>query len=428
MSSLIDDLVNICWSRISRSSSSDSIFVSQVLGLLSEIESTLGVNSLLKNEELKLLKQMIQATPSMRLHKKEFQEFIMRLVKYPNFEVFLYERCRISMDDLRRIMNVPFKGPNPPTLSPLAPREIKNTANEARISHSRYFDHKENVSPNHTNKQLKSPPESPSLDYRYTKLQSELNFKDEQLRTKESEYTRANLEYRKLVDTNSTQLKRIRDLESEVSSINKYVQSLEEQLSRQSGDRNSNSLASKIKDRDRTIRSLEQLSNEYRNELKNLEEDKLKSENSLAELVTSLREQDNLIKNLQLKLSLTGESLKIQSQKADPVRVNSQLQDFLLNLPFLKQYYYFYKYKNNTRRLFIVNMFAMILATIIVLHVAECVLYFSIWFFTSKPNSSMYLYNNFDNEWYSTESTFVWWKEIETLEYFVSTISEWFTT
>ncbi|KAG2731830.1 hypothetical protein G9P44_005417 [Scheffersomyces stipitis] len=73
MSSLIDDLVNICWSRISRSSSSDSIFVSQVLGLLSEIESTLGVNSLLKNEELKLLKQMIQATPSMRLHKKEFK-------------------------------------------------------------------------------------------------------------------------------------------------------------------------------------------------------------------------------------------------------------------------------------------------------------------------------------------------------------------
>ncbi|KAK6454104.1 myosin-like protein [Scheffersomyces xylosifermentans] len=423
-SSLIDDLINICWSRIARGSSADSIFISQVLGLISEIENALSIKKLLKDDELKLLKQMIQGTPQMRLPKKEFKEFLSRLVNFPNFEIFLYQRCNISADDLQRIMKVPYKGP---VSSYPSPKPMENYQTFSRPSSKPYqstiFESKINVPT-----QLRSPPTSPS-DW---KLKSELESKQRLLSSTDSELRRKEAQNNDLVADNSLQRRKIHQLENEVDTLNNYIQTLEDQLSKRPGEGNSKRTLEKLKDRDRTIKGLEQLCNEYKKEITALEEGEAKQVKQATELIKYLNDQDVLIKNLQLKLALTGEDLQLQSKRAsleDQGIEDSRLKRFLLNLPFLKQYYFYYKYKQHNKSpiMFIINIVALISSAILALNLLEYGLYFFTWVFTKSYDTSTYVYDSYGTDTFNTKATFVWWKEIDSLEYLVYSLSEWLT-
>lgn len=210
---------------------------------------------------------------------------------------------------------------------------------------------------------LLSPPFSPKLESTYNSYGG-LGV-DQQVRELQRENTI-------LQSTSKVQLTRISNLEKELKSLKdntSYVDS--KQL----------------------LRELSEKDNEI---------SKLKSyQIEVDELIDSINQQDELMKKLQ-------ENLDLQTTGKD----SKTFQQFVNNLPYIKQYYLMFKYKQNNKdwKVVIVNIVALILTALILVNSFK----FSLYLFKSSSTPYLYLYPD-----ESSAVSITWWKEIEWLEYLV---------
>ncbi|ODV81413.1 uncharacterized protein CANTADRAFT_24365 [Suhomyces tanzawaensis NRRL Y-17324] len=369
---LIDSIIDTCWGRIR---GKESIYVTQVMGLIREIENELQISSLFVASEIHLLDQLIRSNPQMKLYKQEVKELLIRLVKYANFEEFLRERFGLSPVEIRlRTAKTPsrFESRKPdPSL-------------RSFITGSRHTkEYTKPVSPPYS-PPLKSFSQRSDSDRIYTSI----NSKDD----------------------------RIEALKSEITSLQRYVTSLENQIRNQPDSSSRRTL-----DRERTIKNLDKLCYDYQRELKASKKRDETNKQYISQMVDSINQQEKLIEMLKVKLDL---KLVSTSFKADGEEQN-KFRDFMVNLPFFKQYYAYFKYKEESKSigLLFLNGLTLVLSAFIVINILQVVLYLILWVFGSSD--SIYVYDDYGS-WFSTKSTFVWWKEFEIVEYWVYRIGEWF--
>lgn len=430
----IDKLVDICWSRtIETSTSKDFIYISQAFGLISQLQDLVCSKELLTTNEKQLLHKMSSDKPLLKLFKHELVSFILRLVKFTDMEKFLMERGSISLYDINKAVS----GNSKPFRKPLSPYNMKinNSKSPARpISTSTPMTY--NLRPE--SKQTISPPQSPvmmrprSYDRKEINgLRSSVLMKEHQINDRENQYSSVADENNQLSSTNRMQLRKIQTLEIDINNLKKYVETLEYQLKRQSvnkpstlTDRNiMKELVDKNTENEKIIQHLESLCERHQKDLTKYKTNDHKYEPIIQKLVLEMNKQDELVEKLKLKLNLN-----------DSPSDNLELKTFLKKLPFIKQYYLYYKYQQDQKNFgtLFINMATLCLTSVILLNILKFVFYIMISLFdmnrtTSANNLQEYIYDDYGlNNWFSSnEATFIWWKEIEWLEYAVYSISDW---
>ena len=97
---IIDKLIDICWKRVR--GTSDFIFLSQIRPIINEIQDILQKDSLFNERENEIIKQFIQSDPMKKLQKQELKKFIERSVEFGNFEIFLFNRHKLTSYEIKR--------------------------------------------------------------------------------------------------------------------------------------------------------------------------------------------------------------------------------------------------------------------------------------------------------------------------------------
>jgi len=148
--------------------------------------------------------------------------------------------------------------------------------------------------------------------------------------------------------------------------------------------------------------------------LEKYEKNDQNNEPIVQELIESITKQDVLIESLKKKLVLDESGSK------------DRLKEFMINLPFLKQYYMFYKYKqeNSNWGNLVMNAITLMFSSFMVVNFFKLVLYMGTWIATYH-STELFTYDDYGTGWFSTQSTFVWWKEIEWIEYAVYYLRDW---
>ncbi|KAK6198743.1 uncharacterized protein RJT21DRAFT_122360 [Scheffersomyces amazonensis] len=401
----IEELLSTGWECVNPKSTGTSlndneyIYIAQLVKIIEKLESVLSIKQLLTDDELKLLRNMIQTSPSMKLHRNQLKEFLLKMVHFDRFEIFLQTRFQISPGAVRIIVNKSTDNNNI--------NNINNSNNNINI-HDVNSKYKVNNNNNVENEQSrfsfqKQQLNTPPPEVNHLKLQE-----------KNTEIQRLTTEISSLQLSLEIKDRRIRELDDELQTINKHVHNIEQQLRKRPEQRNTNDLLNRIKDKDGNIKSLQQLCNQYQKEIKELKNQQSVNKLQMNELIKNLNENDRLISNVQNKF-----------------KIENKIDSIILNLPFIKQYYNFFKYRKQQRNwgLVVINIITLILTTIILLNGLQFVLYVTLWFITSLSSKNQqleYVYDNYGDPLFGLQSTFQWWKEIEWLEYLIYTIQDWY--
>lgn len=432
---LINTLIDIVWSKtVATQTSKDFVYVSQALDLIIKLQDLINCREqLLSSNEKLLLLKMASDKPLLKLFRHELEPFILRLVNFRDMEQFLVERGRITPYDIEKAISRS-KGP---FRKPLSPYNMKiNTAKSPARPISTSTPMTYNLRPQ--SKQTVSPPQSPVMLRARPFDRKEMNglrtsvlMKEQQLNDREDQYSSVASENNQLSSTNRIQYKRIQNLEADLKNLKKYVETLEYQLERQNtekpntfADRNIiKELVHKDSENEKVIQHLERICDNHQKELLEYKTKDEKYEPIIEKLILEMNKQDVLVSKLKHKLELDN----TQSN-------NHSLQHFLKNLPFVKQYYMYYKYQQDQKNfgILFINTAALCLTSVMVLNVLKFVFYFIIYLCdmnrtTHESDLLEYIYDDYGiNNWFSSnDAAFVWWKEIEWLEYWVYRISDW---
>ncbi|CCE81426.1 Piso0_002082 [Millerozyma farinosa CBS 7064] len=423
-SSPSEELLNICWDRVTSGSSiKEYIYVTQVFNLIVELQKLTATVSLLTEEESKLLSTMMHNKASLKLYRHELVPFLLRLVHYNDIDGFLRDRGDIRYSDIRRIVSS--EKPRRGHFS-----EFKSYSNENGPELA--YNTSTPLVKEQSKRQMLSPPLSPIFNKPRSNPTSADRFLPDKSLPKHAfpggfsdpPSSGGRGRGRISVDTDL----RVRDLERELESVRRYSQSLETQLEKQkrygtydpNKERNVLDLISKNADRERKIANLQDVCDKYRDELHIYKTEIDKKDRLLQEVLQGLKAQETYISTLNVKLGLKDEESESRSK----------LKTFMINLPFIKQYYFYHKYRTDLKdyRMLLVNVTALVLATVMLIQFMRFLLILIIFIFP-KFGWQTHGTDNYINETLELRlnpSLFSWWKEIEWLEYSIYIIKDWF--
>lgn len=389
MSSTLDGFITQCWNKVSQSK--DFIYIWQVTNLIEEFETRLGTKDILKQAEKNLLNEMIQDKPSLKLYKLELNDFILKLVQQNDMMKFLSERSGISRANLTSLMNNPSHS------------RIPLTPSKQHIN--------SNVGVNiDTSTPIKST--TPNV-LRNHPLES---LKERQINQRDDQITLITKENNELRDSNHQHMAEIRHLQSSNATLKSYIESIERELKYANELNNSapnktnqnaiiKDLVSQCNERDKTIKVLENMCEQYQKEFTKLKENPV-----IDNMTRNVAEQNKLIDSLKQKLKLSENS--------------DNLDSFLTKLPILKQYVMFYRYKEQNKNIGMVLLNGItILITFLGFLTFIRVFYFMLLGMSSRSNDPLaYIY---DDEPWEDKISVIWWKEIRWLEYLVYQLEDW---
>ncbi|CCE82359.1 Piso0_002082 [Millerozyma farinosa CBS 7064] len=421
-SSPSEELLNICWDRVTSGSSiKEYIYVTQVFNLIIELQKLTATVSLLTEEESKLLSTMMHNKASLKLYRHELVPFLLRLVHYNDIDSFLRDRGDIRYSDIRRIVSS-----ETPRRGRYSDFKSYSTENAPELPYNTSTP----LVKEQSKRQMLSPPLSPIFNKPRLNPTSADRFLSDKIPPKHafpgglSEPPLSGGRDHSSVDNHL----RVRDLERELESLRGYSEALETQLEKQkrygtydpNKERKVLDLMSKNADRERKIASLQEVCDKYRDELHIYKTEIDKKDRLLQEVLQGLKAQESYINTLNVKLGIKDE---------EPTS-SSKLKTFMVSLPFIKQYYFYHKYRTDLKdyRMLLVNLTALILATVMLIQFLKFLLILIIFLF---PKFSWQTHHT-DN--YITDtlelrlkpSFFSWWKEIEWLEYSIYIIKDWF--
>ncbi|EGW35324.1 uncharacterized protein SPAPADRAFT_132013 [Spathaspora passalidarum NRRL Y-27907] len=389
----VDDLINLSWIRTARGVNREYIYASQLQSVIAEIEKALAIGSILTEDEMRLFIKLAEKKQDMKIKKTQLKELISAAAEMHSFEELLQTRFNMGESDIRRCLNVPSSGYDEHTKSPIVPvsRPLSSRTPSDERSGAK------------SDKGL---------------LWEELHVKDKYIHDKDHEIELKNTENLNLRRINREQEKSIRKLDNELSVLKNHVRSLESQLSKIPGERATRNLLTKLKDRDLVIKSLEQVCEEYRENISDLEKKEAENFKELNEIKKTLNHQDQIFENLQKNLPVgsTGDT---------------KLKGFLMNLPFVKQYLYYlqYKHENKDVKMFILNIIALIFAACLVGNILQLIFYVIMAFIRSKGEceTAQYVYDdyNFNGGWLTRSSFFDNWRGIMWLEELIYRFTDW---
>ncbi|OBA21100.1 hypothetical protein METBIDRAFT_11670 [Metschnikowia bicuspidata var. bicuspidata NRRL YB-4993] len=96
--------IELCWSRCLPKTRHKYLQSTEILGLVRELESFLGIRELLKPEEEQLLRTTLKLKPQLRLFKSECLSFILGLAHFRTLEEFFETRFRITPERLASLV------------------------------------------------------------------------------------------------------------------------------------------------------------------------------------------------------------------------------------------------------------------------------------------------------------------------------------
>lgn len=97
----------ICWYNALQTFANgrDFLYVTDIFELLREMNSFLGVKSVLLPNELALLQSMAKDRPHLRLMRNEVSDFLLRLVQFDSMETFLLQRTHTTIGELTKLVD-----------------------------------------------------------------------------------------------------------------------------------------------------------------------------------------------------------------------------------------------------------------------------------------------------------------------------------
>lgn len=400
----------------------DFIYVSQILDMFNELQRLLKCPNLLNKAEIQLIESMAIEKPLLKLYHNEVVRFILRLVQYGDFMRFLRDRCGISSADIERLLDENRSLPRKPLSSYSLNTNIDNWRNTKSMSTSTPMTFTERL-----RKQTSSP--SNSTPFKRRELYNLAPNSEELNRPLSSQHNWINLadKYSPSIDP---LLRKTQELQDEVISLKTYIDTLESQLNRVSTSNavlaESKTLlrdfASKNADLEKKIRLLEDMCEKYQKRITLIEAEDIPYENLIHKLALETRKQEQLIQGLKSKLKLDEHASR-----------RARFKKFLRNLPFIKQYYIYYKYQKDLKSfgMVLLNVVTLFLSCIIIINFLKFVFFFSMGISSSLLASDAfephYIYDKYQENdyWPSSALKFEWWKEIDWLEYLVYSIGDW---
>lgn len=388
---LVDDLFAKSWSKISNGSKGNEfIYASQFKDLMEEVQTTINSGSLLNDSEVKFLKEMINNKPLLKLYKNELSTFLLKMVGYPTLVKFITDRAGISQFNLKLILSNPSNS-RPLTRTLPTPRPI------TRPNSTQKFE------PDITSTPVFGRSSSHDGDF------NSILLKEKQIIQRDKELLVMAKENKLLQTEVSEKNSRIRDLESKYRELNSYIEVLEMKTNSKN-DISSNSdrliikdLVSRCNDRDKTIKHLQSVIEDYENQVTMNESNPI-----ISNLTNSIKVQQQLIDGLTEKLNL----------KETPKELNK----FVTKLPFLKQFYIYFNYQRQHKNLgmIFINMVTLVLTSIIIMTGLR-ILFLIVLYVFSGESKFEYIYHDEDYDKISIN----WWQEFEWLEYFMYNINDW---
>lgn len=430
---VVDQIIDICWEKTT--SGSLSISIDQILSIIQELERLLSTRSLFKSDEIQMLKQM-SLRPTSQLQKEELSGFLAKLAQAPDLETLFLERSRLNRFQLLRIVD-DYKLNNrfrQDIRKPLSSYNFRNTFSKFELPKLLDFTQKmpsrvpppvrtsrpaSAISALNPSRPISRTPISPPVS---PPRFSDYGYKERSRNGLQSD------ENDGLSQKVKSQKYKIEELDRKISDLERYSDSLERQLGNKMGNlkdgRIVRELISKNSAQDRTIKNLETLCERYEQDLKQVAKQEEVNQRLIQLLNGNLKKQDQLAETLKSKLELNQPEEK-------------ELKIFLRKLPFVKQYYMFFKYGNDYRNigLFLVNIFTLVLSATVLLNVIKFIYFMLIPMKSGAifdQTTLEYIYENNDDLRYSILSDYsegrisvAWWKQIEWLEYLVYQINDW---
>lgn len=398
INTLIEQFIDQCWQRVRNGvKDTDFIYGSQFQDFIEEMQTVLQCGNLLQDSEMKLLKEMIDSKPLLKLYKHEIAKFLLTVVNYSSMIKFLTERAGLSVFNLKLILSNPSRraarAGSRPNSGPGARTGGYNSPIKSSISNNVKRD---------INQDLK------------TDMFTSLRLKDKQISQRDEHISLMTQENISLKEESHDKLVKIKELERKYADLKSYMESVESKLDSKNGYDNSDNVIVKdlirqCNDRDRVIEHLRRVCQQYQNESESLKRNPL-----VENLTKSLQQQEKLINNLKVKL-------KIDKNE------NSNIQQFMVKLPFLKQFIMYYKYKDQHQNLGVVfmNVLALILSTTVILTILRVIFLVLLYLLNGPTNSSQYIYDDYRSDWEQDRVGISWWKEIEFIEYFIYNLNDW---
>ncbi|EGV61815.1 hypothetical protein PSN45_000501 [Yamadazyma tenuis] len=383
---VVDNFVHKCWDTVSKGK--DYIYVLQLRELISELELQLNGQNFLKHDETKLLNEMIQDKPTLKLYKSELKNFVLKLVKHTSLLRFLTERTGISRANLVSLIT------NPSKSYPLSPNQTVNHMSR------------------------------PFMKRGLGSFKS-MNMQENQVNQREDHISLISRENSDLQSSNKEHQFRIRSLEKQNQSLKDYIETLEKEArstsivtstkGNKSQDSVTRDLINQCNQRDKTIKVLESMCEQYQKEF-----EKLKENSVIKNLTANLEQQNQLIDSLQSKLRLQSDNH------------SEELQQFLFKIPLLKQYRMYYRYKEQHKNVGIVfvNVVTLIITCIIIMTILRIFYFITLNVFNNHNSGAEYIYDTYGiNHWGDEYPvSMVWWKEFQWLEYLAYQMGDWFET
>lgn len=385
--STIDKLISICWKRVR--GNSNFIFLSQIRPIIHEMQSILRVDSIFNDNENKIIEQFIQSDPMKKLQKQEFKMFLNRSVQYGNIQILLLNRFKITTSEIEMRLKLYDEVHNGSDL-PLP------VSSDSRPSSS-----------------------SATKEYKY-KFWDELKKKDEYIKEKTQDLNSKDIKYSRLLSQFDDQTEVNKSLHKENTILKNYIKELEFKLSHNPDNKSSRTLLSKLKDRDLTIKDLDQVGKEYRKRITQLEQRETETNIAIKKLEQSLVEQDKLVEALKEKL------LSQSNETTTPT--TNMLKEFICSLPIIKQWILLLKYKqdNKSNRIFVLNMFTLVLsAWMFGLMLQFVYRSSSLLFSTCSVTPKAYIYDNYGRSKIWSKFSFDFWRRLPWLEQFVYRFIDW---
>lgn len=473
-SRITDDVVRICWNNtVLMSANKEYINMYQVFDFIQELQVFLSVKTLLNMEELQMLKDMAERSPTSKLHKVELSKFLSKLVLAPNLEVFLRERSGITSLELQRMIRnhersriyddsirhqASFRKPLSPYSTERASKRDFPTKpiNSAPLYNdltdkTNYSSRRNPTSTRNDFKSIISPPISPvklssrlrSRDATETnvfnnnrelnELRRLLKIKDQQINEREKQIEMISDENSRLSLENRRQKSKLMEFDNNKLNLTKYIEALESQLENKRYNKNPNDqnerlmikeLINKNSQQEIWIKELEIVCEKYQGDIKKFTKQDESNQKLTLELNQSLIRQKDLIDGLKAKLELKPSFNNGKSEK---------LEKFLRNLPFIKQFYIYHKYQREHKNfgMIFINSITLLFTTIIILNMFKLLLYITVSFKTIGGNNDNlldYVYEEEKRSIWSTEYSepkIEGWKQIPWLEYIAYRIQDW---
>lgn len=436
---VVDDILDICWEKNNyKSQGKDAVSIEQIFSLIQEVEKLIS-RSVFHQDEMQILKEM-SLRPTSQLQKSELPQFLTKLTQTSSLETLLQDRSGLGRYQLQRIVDD--HKLNKDRRKPLSPYNFRNSFSKfdlpkvldfassmpfmvsPPIRTSRPVSALRPLRDSHTSdtitggarpilvsspvrksrpssKALLSPPISPPSFGTFGSKTERLN--DESVSLKQ---------------TFETQKQKIEYLDSKMKDLQRYSESLERQLTSKLGNLKDGKLVKELMnknaDQDRIIRNLETLCDKYQQDLKYV----AKQEDNNQKLIDLLRQ--NVIKQDQL-----AEKLKIKLHLNQPEE--KELKQFLARLPFIKQYYMFFKYGNDQRNIgvLMLNLFTLLLTATVLLNLIKFSYFMLLPLKSGRIGQSSMEYIQEDVLLTEGYVLVPWWQQIEWLEYLMYRINDW---